>query len=510
MPASPEDALARRLAEDLLGLLGPTPAPPSLPGAPEASAPSAAALPTTDAGLRSLLGGLGGVPATPATPATPVAPAPPDEGEAEGLEVPDLYFLPREAPPAAPLSSSDGYDVATIRRDFPILHQEVHGHPLAWLDNAATTQKPRAVIDALSRFYEHDYSNIHRGAHSLAARATDAYEGAREKVRRFLGAASAEEIVFVRGTTEGINLVAQSWGRKFLQPGDEVVLTTLEHHANIVPWQLLRQELGIVLKVAPISNRGEILLEEFGHLLGPRTKLVSMTQVSNALGTVVPVKEMAAAAHRHGAVVLVDGAQSVPHLRANVQDVGADFFVFSGHKVYGPSGVGVVYGKKDLLEAMPPWQGGGSMIKDVTFERSVFQGPPQKFEAGTPTIADAVGLGAALDYVERLGLENVERHEHDLLAYGTERLKEVPGLRQIGTAPGKVSVMSFVLAGARSEDVGRYLDTQGIAVRSGHHCAQPALRRFGLESTVRPSLGLYNTYAEVDRLVEALKAYPYE
>jgi cysteine desulfurase/selenocysteine lyase len=412
-------------------------------------------------------------------------------------------YLERTEPPRLDLQGP--FDPVSLRRDFPILEQRVHGKPLVWLDNAATTQKPRAVLDRISDFYRHEYSNIHRAAHALAARSTDAYEGAREKARRFLNAASAQEIVFVRGATEAINLVAQSWGRRNLGPGDEIVITWLEHHANIVPWQQLAAEKGALLRVAPIDDQGQVRLDEYEKLLTPRTRLVAFAHVSNALGTVNPVQEMAAMAHRHGAVVLVDGAQSVSHLPVDVQALGADFYAFSGHKVFGPSGIGVLYGRSDLLEAMPPWQGGGNMIADVTFERTVFQPPPARFEAGTGNIADAVGLGAALDYVTRVGLPAISRHEHDLLAYATEGLSCIQGLRIIGTAREKAGVLSFVLDGFRSEEVGAALDREGIALRSGHHCAQPALRRFGVETSVRPSFALYNTRADIDALVAAVR-----
>ncbi len=408
------------------------------------------------------------------------------------------------ARPSLSESPAGAGGILAARDDFPALDQRVNGHPLVWLDNAATTQKPRAVIEAISRFYERDNSNIHRGAHTLARRATQAYEDAREAVRRFLGAPAPEEVVFVRGTTEAINLVAQTWGRQNVGPGDEILLTTLEHHANIVPWQMLAREKGARLVVAPITDRGEIVMEEWARLLSPRTRLAACTQVSNALGTVLPVREMAEMAHRRGALVLVDGAQSVPHVRVDVADLGADFFAFSGHKVYGPAGVGVLWARRALLEEMPPWQGGGSMIRTVTFETTTYSDPPAKFEAGTPTIADAVGLGAAVSYLERLGIDGVARHEHELLEYGTRRLGEVPGLRLVGTAPDKASVLSFVIEGTRPEDVGRHLDAEGIAVRAGHHCAMPTMQRFGLTGTVRPSLGLYNTREDVDALVEAL------
>jgi cysteine desulfurase/selenocysteine lyase len=406
---------------------------------------------------------------------------------------------------AVPADGARPLDVAAIRRDFPILNEKVHGKPLAWLDNAATTQKPQSVIDALSRFYAHDNSNIHRGAHTLAARATDAFEQARQKVQTFLGAPSAKEIVFVRGTTEGINLVAQTYGRKFLQPGDEIILSTLEHHANIVPWQMVAKEKGAVIRVIPVTDRGEVMLEEYQALLGPRTRLVALTQASNSLGTILPVAEMTQMAKRYNARVLIDGAQSVAHMPVNVQQLDCDFFVFSGHKIFGPTGIGAVYAKEELLEIMPPWQGGGSMIRNVTFEETTFSEPPAKFEAGTPNVADAVGLGAALDYVNRLGLPNIAKYEHELLQYATEQLSRINGLRLIGTAREKVGVLSFVLRDRRTEEVGRLLDLEGIAVRAGHHCAQPSLRRFGLEATVRPSLSIYNTTGEIDRLAEAVQ-----
>ncbi len=396
------------------------------------------------------------------------------------------------------------FDEELVRRDFPILQERVNGRPLIWLDNAATTQKPRAVIERISEFYEHENSNIHRAAHELAARATDAYEAAREKSRAFLNASSTNEIVFVRGATEAINLVAQSWGRQHIQAGDEIVVSHLEHHANIVPWKHLADEKGAVIRVIPVDDDGQILLDEYAKLLGPKTKLVSFTQVSNALGTVTPAQQMVAMAHAVGARVLVDGAQSVSHMRVDVQSLGTDWFVFSGHKVFGPTGIGVLYGREELLNATQPWQGGGNMIEDVTFERIRYQPAPNKFEAGTGNIADAVGLGAALDYVTAIGMENIAAYEHYLLVYATRLLKEVPGLRLIGTAAEKASVLSFVLEGYKTEEVGKALNEEGIAVRSGHHCAQPILRRFGLEATVRPSLAFYNTCGEIDTLVSVL------
>ena len=415
------------------------------------------------------------------------------------------YFLPASHATKGVVPTSAPFDVHAVRRDFPILNERVNGRPLIWLDNAATTQKPKAVIERLAYFYEHENSNIHRAAHELAARATDAYEGAREKARSFLNAASANEIVFVRGTTEAINLVAQSWGRQHIGAGDEIVITWLEHHANIVPWQQLCAQVGAKLRVVPVDDDGQVLIGEYQKLLGPRTKLVSFTQVSNALGTITPAKQIIDLAHAAGAKVLLDGAQSVSHLRADVQALGADWFVFSGHKVFGPTGIGVLYGREDLLNATDPWQGGGNMIADVTFEKTVYQAAPSRFEAGTGNIADAVGLGAALDYVTRIGLENIAAYEHGLLEYATHYLKQIPGLRLIGTAPDKAGVLSFVLEDHKTEAVGAALNREGIAVRSGHHCAQPILRRFGVEGTVRPSLALYNNCADIDALVSAVK-----
>lgn len=434
------------------------------------------------------------------------------EAYADTVESSPLFYFLREGdsrtglrgqePQAGPPLS--GLKVDTIRKDFPVLHQCVHGHPLIWFDNAATTQKPRSVIDATSRFYSRDNSNIHRAAHALAARATELYEGGREKVRRFIGAADTKEIVFVRGTTEAINLVAQTYGRTHIGRGDEILLTVMEHHANIVPWQLLAEQTGAVLRVAPINDAGELVLEQFVPLLGPRTKLVAVTHVSNALGTINPVETIIGMAHAAGVPVLVDGAQSAPHFPVNVQAMDCDFFVFSGHKIFGPTGIGVLYGKAALLEGMPPYQGGGNMISDVTFEKTTYQGIPQKFEAGTPDIAGVVGLGAAIDYLSSLGMPAIAAYEHELLEYATQALSSIRGLRPIGTAAVKASVLSFVMDGLSNELVGRHLDRYGIAVRSGHHCAQPAVRRFGLEGTVRPSLAFYNTRDEIDVLVRAL------
>lgn len=408
--------------------------------------------------------------------------------------------------PALPVSEPGRvpFDVNLIRLDFPILTERVNGRPLVWLDNAATTQKPQAVIDRLKYFYEHENSNIHRAAHELAARATDAYEGAREKVRSFLNASSVNECVFVRGATEAINLVAQSWGRRNVGKDDEIVVTWLEHHANIVPWQQLANENGARLRVAPVDDTGQVILEEYGKLLGPKTKLVAFPQVSNALGTITPAKRMVEMAHSAGAKVLVDGAQSVSHMRTDVQALNSDWYVFSGHKIFGPTGIGVLHGKEALLNEMSPWQGGGNMIEDVTFEHTRYRNAPARFEAGTGNIADAVGLGAALDYLSKIGIDPIGQYEHELLAYATRLLKEIPGLRLIGTAAEKAGVISFVLSGYKTEDVGSALNREGIAVRSGHHCAQPVLRRFGVESTVRASLALYNTCADIDSLVMAL------
>jgi cysteine desulfurase/selenocysteine lyase len=423
-----------------------------------------------------------------------------------------LFSYPPAAPgpvPAQPQASSLGsspgaFDASLIRRDFPILRERVNGRPLVWLDNAATTQKPQSVIDRLGYYYAHENSNVHRAAHELAARATDAYESAREKARRFLNASAPREIIFVRGATEGINLVAQSWGRHNVHQGDEIVITWLEHHANIVPWQMLCAEKGARLRVAPVDDAGQVILEEYEKLLSPKTRLVSVAQVSNALGTVTPLAGMIEAAHRHGAKVLVDGAQAVSHMRADVQALDCDFYVLSGHKMFAPTGIGVVYGKSEILDVTPPWQGGGSMIQDVTFEKTVYSPPPAKFEAGTGNIADAVGLGAAIDYLDRVGMANVTRYEAELLIYATDALQRIPGLHIIGTAKEKAGVISFVLDGVRTEEMGDLLNREGIAVRAGHHCAQPILRRFGLERTVRASLALYNTCEDIDALVSAL------
>ncbi|MFZ6757460.1 family 2A encapsulin nanocompartment cargo protein cysteine desulfurase [Undibacterium sp. Ji50W] len=452
--------------------------------------------------LQQLLGEL--YPAT--TQSAPAA------GAGAGTDArPAYYFQQGEqdywdtAPRAANPALAAPFDINAVRRDFPILAERVNGKQLVWFDNAATTQKPQSVIDRLSYFYQHENSNIHRAAHELAARATDAYEGARSKVAKFLGAASVDEIIFVRGATEAINLVANTFGKKFIGAGDEIIVSQLEHHANIVPWQQLAAEKGAVIRVIPVDDSGQVILDEYRKLLNSKTRLVAVTQVSNALGTITPVQEIIALAHSAGARVLIDGAQAVSHLRVNVQALDADFYVFSGHKVFGPTGIGVVYGKKALLDQLPPWQGGGNMIADVTFERTQYQPAPARFEAGTGNIADAVGLGAAIDYVERLGLENIALYEHALLEYATHGLKSIPGVRLIGTAHEKASVASFVLEGYQTEEVGKALNEEGIAVRSGHHCAQPILRRFGVEATVRPSFAFYNTCEEIDRLLAVVR-----
>ncbi|WP_264651388.1 cysteine desulfurase [Candidatus Symbiopectobacterium sp. NZEC151] len=404
----------------------------------------------------------------------------------------------------APLARVGLVPVERIRADFPILSEQVDGKPLVWLDNAATTQRPRQVIERISHYYLHENSNVHRAAHALAARSTDAYEASREKVARFLGAPGPENIVFVRGTTEGINLIAHSYVKPLLRPGDEIILTLLEHHANIVPWQLVAQETGAVIRVAPVDERGQLIVEEYVRLFNDRTRFVSATHVSNALGTVTPIQELVAIAHRFGVRIAIDGAQSVSHIPVNVTALDADFFVFSGHKIFGPTGIGVVYGKQDVWDEAQPYQGGGNMIADVTFELTRYQPVPNKFEAGTGNIADAVGLGAAIDYVTALGIENIAQYEHALLEYGIEKLSRIPGLTLVGTAAQKTSVLSFVLAGHENEAVGRHLSQAGIAVRSGHHCAQPILRHFGHEGTVRPSLAFYNTPQEIDFLAESI------
>ena len=401
-------------------------------------------------------------------------------------------------------TASGSFDVARIREDFPILKQRINDKPLVYLDNAATGQKPQAVIDALVNYYTCENSNVHRGVHTLSQRATDAYEGARSKVRQFLNAADDREIIFVRGTTEAINLVAQTYGRENIGPGDEIIISAMEHHSNIVPWQILGQETGAILKVVPINDDGELLLDEYEKLLSPRTKLVSIVHQSNALGTINPVEQIVELAHRRGVPVLLDGAQSVAHVPVDVSRVDCDFYVFSGHKLYGPTGIGVLYGKAELLEAMPPYQGGGEMIRSVTFEKTLYNTIPNKFEAGTQNIAGSVGLGAAIDYVANLGMDNIAAYEQELLAYGTRRLAEIGPLRLIGTARHKGSVLSFVMENAHPHDVGTILDAEGIAVRTGHHCAQPLMDRFEVSATVRASLAFYNTKEEIDALVHGI------
>ncbi len=421
---------------------------------------------------------------------------------------PTFYFIQEQVPQLPPelqRTAAPAFDVATVRRDFPILGERVNGRQLVWLDNGATTQKPQVVIDRLVDFYLHENSNVHRGVHALATRATDAYEGARQTVADFLGASSAADVVFTRGTTEAINLVAQAWGADHVGPGDEIVLSYLEHHANIVPWQQLAERVGARLKVIPVDGDGQLDLAAYATLLTDRTRLVSVAHVSNVVGTIVPVQEIIAAAHRAGARVLVDGAQAVAHLPVSVDLLDADFYVFSGHKIFGPTGIGALYAKPDIMHGLSPWQGGGNMIKDVTFERTLYEVPPRRFEAGTGSIADAAGLGTALDYVSRLGLQNIASYEHALLRYATDQLQAVPGLRLIGTAPDRASALSFVLAGYTPEEVGSALDSCAIAVRAGHHCAQPILRHYGLEGSVRASLAMYNTREEVDLLVAALR-----
>jgi cysteine desulfurase/selenocysteine lyase len=391
-------------------------------------------------------------------------------------------------------------DVTSVRRDFPILSQQVHGKPLAYLDNAATSQKPQSVIDAILRFYQADNSNIHRGVHQLSERATQAYEDARIKVQHFLNASGSKEIIFVRGATEGINLVAQTYGRTQIGPGDEVVLSELEHHSNIVPWQMLCEERQARWRVIPVNDRGELDLDVFEGLLNERTKIVAVSHVSNVLGTINPVRRIVREAHRRNIPVLVDGAQAVPHMRVDVQELDCDFYVYSGHKAFGPTGIGVLWGREALLEQMPPYQGGGDMIRSVTFEKTLYNELPHKFEAGTPDIAGVIGLGAAVDYITQIGLDAIAAHEHELLRYGTELIEVIPGVRLIGTAREKAAVLSFVADGVHPHDVGTILDHEGIAVRTGHHCAQPLMERFGVPATTRASLAFYNTREELDRL----------
>lgn len=526
--------------------------PPPVPGTSRAASPawlshagpsSAAVSPTTvplaGVGTAATVPGAGAVPSAEAVPSTAAADASSPALDALAAlaltQPPDFAFplVPQDvdaAPaqwtdfsPRVPLPHDAGvqafnpalvpdlpaertaFDPHLARRDFPLLTTHVHGRPLIWLDNAATTQKPQAVIDRLVRFYEHENSNIHRAAHTLAARATDAYEGARESVRRYLNAPSADQIIFVRGTTEGINLVAKSWGRANVSEGDEILITHLEHHANIVPWQQLAEATGAVLRVAPVDDRGDIIVDAFAALITPRTRIAAITQVSNALGTVTPAAELIGIAHAAGVPVLLDAAQSVAHARVDVQHLQPDFLVLSGHKIYGPTGIGALYATPEMLAAMPPWEGGGNMIADVTFERTTYNPPPARFEAGTGNIADAVGLGAALDYVSAWGIDAVAAYEHELMDYLVGCLDTVPGLSMLGAPTHRAGAVSFTLAGYDNTEVGEALDKEGIAVRSGHHCAQPILRRFGVESSVRPSLGLYNTREDVDALVDALR-----
>jgi cysteine desulfurase / selenocysteine lyase len=404
-----------------------------------------------------------------------------------------------------PDSVTDSIDVARVRADFPILETMVHGKPLVYLDNAATSQKPRAVIDAIMRYYQGTNANVHRGVHYLSETATEDYEGARKIAQQFINAAHSREIIFVRGTTEGINLVAQTLGRTRIGAGDEILITAMEHHSNIVPWQILCEEKGAKLRVAPINDNGELLLDEYANLLSPKTKLVAVTHVSNALGTINPLKRMVELAHAHNVPVLVDGAQAVPHIKVDVQALDCDFYTFSGHKVYAPTGIGVLYGKTALLESMPPYQGGGDMISSVTFERTTYNKLPYKFEAGTPDIAGVIGLGAALTYVENLGIENIGAHEHDLLVYATAAVSAIPGVRIIGTAREKAAVVSFVVEGVHPHDIGTILDQQGIAIRTGHHCSQPVMERFGIPATARASFAVYNTRGEIDALVGGIQ-----
>ena len=408
---------------------------------------------------------------------------------------------PRATVPAP----SRPFDVVKIRGDFPILHQMVHGRPLVYLDNAATTQKPRAVIDAVSRFYERDNSNIHRGLHELSMRATDAYEKARERVRRFINAAEDREVLFVRGTTEAINLVASSYGRRHIGQGDEVLITHMEHHSNIVPWQLLCAEKGATLRVAPIADNGELMMDKLEEMIGPRTKLVSVVHLSNALGTINPARRIVELAHRHGVPVMFDGAQAAAHIRLDMRELDCDFYAISGHKLYGPTGVGVLYGKAALLEEMPPYEGGGDMISSVTFEKTTFNKLPHKFEAGTPNIAGVIGLGAAIEYLEGVGLESAAAWERELVDYATKTISAIPGLKVIGTAREKSSVVSFVLDGIHPHDIGTILDQEGVAIRAGHHCTQPLMQRYGLPATARASVALYNTREEIDTLASGIR-----
>lgn len=416
------------------------------------------------------------------------------------MNMPTSTMVPR----ASREGAAPAFDVHQIRKDFPLLQHKIRGKPLVYLDNAASTQKPQVVIDTMRHYYEYDNANVHRGVHLLSERATKKLEEARDKGRDFLNAKESREIIFVRGATEAINLVASSFGRKNVGPGDEVLITTMEHHSNIVPWQMLCEEKGARLRVVPISDDGELLMDEFEKLIGPRTRLVSVVHVSNTLGTINPVADIVALAHRRGIPVLLDGAQAAPHMPIDVQELDCDFYVLSGHKVYGPTGIGVLYGKAAVLEAMPPYQGGGDMISSVTFEKTTYNTLPYKFEAGTPNIAGSIGLGAALDYVESIGLENISAHEQGLLQYTTEQLQAIPGIRIIGTAKHKAGAISFVMDGVHPHDIGTIMDQEGIALRTGHHCTQPLMDRFGVPATARAALALYNTYDEIDALVRGI------
>ena len=415
-----------------------------------------------------------------------------------------LLRMPSNRGQAAAHDVAPGFDVERVRADFPILQKRVRGRDLVYLDNAATSQKPKAVIEAITRYYESDNANIHRGVHHLSERATAEFEAARKSLQIFLNARHVEEIVFVRGTTEAINLVAQTYGRANVSAGDEVVITALEHHSNIVPWQMLCEERGAKLRIVPINDDGELILEEFHRLLGPRTKIVAVSHVSNALGTVNPVPDIVQMAHARNIPVLIDGAQATPRLAVDVQTLDCDFYAFSGHKSYGPTGIGALYGKANLLEAMPPYQGGGDMIRSVTFERTTYNKIPHKFEAGTPDVSGAVGLNAALEYLNGLGMGNIAAHEAELLAYATDAVSAIPGIRLIGTAKERAGVLSFVMDGVHPHDIGTILDQEGIAIRTGHHCAQPVMERFGIDATARASFGLYNTKREIDALVRGI------
>jgi cysteine desulfurase/selenocysteine lyase len=406
---------------------------------------------------------------------------------------------------AHPLSAAPALNVDAIRRDFPILHQDVNGKPLVYLDNAASSQRPRQVIEAISRYYEHDHANVHRGVHTLSQRATDAYEGSREVIRRFINARDTKEIVFVRGTTEAVNLIAQSFVRPQVKAGDEILISGLEHHANIVPWQLVCEQTGATLKIIPITSAGEVDFAAFEKMISARTKLLALAHVSNALGTIVPVERFIAVARKHGVPVLLDGAQAVPHAKVDVRALDCDFYCFSSHKMLGPTGFGVLYGREALLNAMPPWQGGGDMILSVTFEKTTYNQLPWKFEAGTPHISGAIGLAAAIEYLESIGMDRIAQYEHTLLEYATERLQQVSGLRIVGTAPHKAAVVSFVLEGIHPHDIGTILDTEGVAIRTGHHCAMPVMDFFRIPATARASMAFYNTFDEIDRLVAALE-----